>query len=259
MQPYGQHFLKNRNILKKICESLNIQSGDIVIEIGPGHGELAEEIVNSPADKIFLIEKDPALIPELKQKFKGRKQISIIEGDALTVLPELLNQEASQKIRLIGNIPYYITGYLLRLIGESSKKPTLSVFMLQKEVAERICALPPRMNRLAASVQIWAEPSIILNVPRGEFNPPPKVDSSVISLETINMEGVNLNTYYKMAHTLFQQPRKTILNNLYPLSSKKGVTKEKLISILEDLDIAPGDRAQNLRPEKILELSTFLK
>ena len=164
MQRLGQHFLKNRSVAKKIVAALELAPGDTVVEIGPGHGELTELLKREAWNvnrniKIIAVEKDRQLAEQLRKKFAEDKNIEIIEGDALRILPELCSalhtsrstiQDShstlhASRFKIVGNIPYYITGHLLRTIGELPKKPSLSVLMVQEEVAERIAA-KPRMN-----------------------------------------------------------------------------------------------------------------
>ena len=152
-QKLGQHFLTNPAVAKKIAASLEVETGDTIIEIGPGHGELTEEIVASSEKreaKIILIERDVELVAGLREKYKTNTRIEIHEGDVLEVLPALATRYSllATRYSLTGNLPYYLTGFLLRTIGELEHKPARSVFMIQKEVAERIVARPPRMNRL---------------------------------------------------------------------------------------------------------------
>ncbi len=241
----GQYFLKNKEKLRKIVEALELKDGDVVIEIGPGHGELTKELrMQNSECRIIAIEKDKKLAEDFKEKFKGDKNIEIIEGDALKVLPRLIqNSEFRIKnYKIVGNIPYYITGYLFRILGgleyseekqasytssraklttghSGAGKPELIVLLIQKEVAERVCAKSPQINLLAASVQIWAEPKIIGYVSRNDFKPAPKVDSAIIKLTPVTFQLLsrlkcNNEKYYKFIKILFKQPRKTIVNNL---------------------------------------------
>lgn len=249
---YGQNFLRNDGALKKIAAALDIQKSDTVIEIGPGHGELTSKLLEYKPEKIICIEKDRDLIPALKGKFESAE---IIEGDALEIIPELLKKETN--IKLAGNIPYYITGFLFREIGDSENKPKLTVFTIQKEVAERIVSGPPEMNRLAAMVQAWSEPKILFSLPKEDFSPKPKVDSAVIALKSrASGEFPNLKNYFSLAKSLFQQPRKTIANNL--LSAYKNISRQEMEKVLADSGLNPEMRPQNLRPENILELSSKL-
>lgn len=193
MQRLGQHFLKNKTALEKIAGALELKEGDVVVEIGPGHGELTELLFAS-AKKITVvaIEKDRNFIASLQEKFtagSAHGTFGVIEGDALKILPQtvegLARDGAVGSYKIVGNIPYYITGKLLRVMSDLKEKPERTVLLVQREVAERICAKPPEMNRLAASVQFWAEPKIIGLVSKENFSPPPKVDSAIILLKTV--------------------------------------------------------------------------
>src|SRR3989344_4758001 len=266
MKKLGQHFLTKKTKLQKIVGALDLRADDSVIEIGPGHGELTNELrIKNYELKIIAIEKDEEFVRYLQEKFAQDKNIEIIEGDILKILPELAKSR-----KIVGNIPYYITGHLLRIIGELKNKPSLVVLTVQKEVAERICAKPfgiahgkPRMNLLAASVQFWAEPEIIDYIPKTDFWPQPKVDSAIIKLKSITVSmrphekcyEIGAEEYYKLIKILFKQPRKTILNNLRATNK----TKEEIIKILGELKINPEDRPQNLSVEQIKELSTQIK
>ncbi|MBI4993852.1 hypothetical protein HZC33_02775 [Candidatus Wolfebacteria bacterium] len=182
----GQHFLKNKQKLQKIVEAIDLEKGDFIIEIGPGKGALTIPLFEKYKElncKIIAIEKDSRLAQDLRNRISSG--VEIIEGDALKVLPQIIQNYKLQTInyKLVGNIPYYITGYLFRILGELKNKPSKIVLLIQREVAERVCAKPPEMNLLAASVQFWAKPEIISYVSRKDFLPPPKVESAIIKLE----------------------------------------------------------------------------
>lgn len=257
MQRLGQHFLTNRRVLEKITAALCIKPGETIIEIGPGHGELTELLADKLlAFRIVTIEKDKSLVQFLKNKFQkniSNKQIEIIEGNALKILPEIIYKLQTTSYKLIGNIPYYITGHLLRIIGELTNKPELIVLTIQKEVAERIVCQPSKMNLLAASVQFWAEPEILGIIPKKDFKPMPKVDSAIIKL-TPKSYILNSKFYYPFIKILFKQPRKTILNNL----REGGWNREKIKEICEKLKINPELRPQNLTLLQIMELPLTL-
>ncbi len=261
MPKLGQHFLKNHGVLVLIASSLDIRDNDVVIEVGAGHGELTQELkteslkLKSGGVKIIAIEKDPELAELLKKKFAGDSQIEIIEGDALKVIPRLVGSLKLQvtSYKLVGNIPYYLTGKLLRTIGELPNKPAVCVFTIQKEVAERIVAQPPHMNRLAASAGFWARAEIIGRLPRADFNPPPNVDSAIIKLTAMPLDTeTNQKDYYRAVRALFSQPRKTVLNNL---AGKKICSKEELIKKLRDINLEHNIRPQNLTLENIAQIA----
>ncbi|MDW8280042.1 MAG: rRNA adenine dimethyltransferase family protein, partial [bacterium] len=164
-------------------------------------------------------------------------------------LPKLI--PSNKKFKIVGNIPYYITGRLLRKIGELEVKPEICVFTLQKEVAERICAQPPNFNRLSAILGFWAECQIIKIVPRQFFSPKPRVDSAIILLKSKNnFKEVDFKKYCFLVNILFRQPRKTILNNLLFLSKNK----KRWLNLLNILKIPPLDRPQKLNIYQIINL-----
>jgi 16S rRNA (adenine1518-N6/adenine1519-N6)-dimethyltransferase len=270
MQKLGQHFLKNTAALQTIVDALGIAKGDTIIEIGPGHGELTMplmHVMGKFGDAITSIEKDRALIPSLVAlgKKEGPSPLTIIEGDALKLLPDVARglgvgpSAPAKQYKIAGNIPYYITGKLLRVIGDLENKPERTVLLIQKEVAERICAQPPAMNRLAASVQFWAEPSIVALVPRKDFSPPPDVDSAIILLRTIS-EGENdrpalgAELYYRAVRAIFAQPRKTLLNNLSAVVAGGG-KKAEVSKLLEEIGVVLDARPQDLTISQIIAIS----
>ncbi|MEK7635889.1 MAG: 16S rRNA (adenine(1518)-N(6)/adenine(1519)-N(6))-dimethyltransferase RsmA [Patescibacteria group bacterium] len=272
MTKLGQHFLINKKKILKIVETLELKDGDTVIEIGPGHGELTTAIIERLEDlkierfKIVIVEKDRELVRALEQKFKTKNKLEILEGDILRILPEIIFQFSNLSIsnyKLVGNIPYYITGYLLRILGELKNKSLLIVLLIQKEVAERVCAKPSKMNLLAASVQFWAEPKIIGYVSKKDFRPQPKVDSAIIKLK-VKSEKLKIKPedYYKFIKILFKQPRKTILNNLMAgVRNKKLKIKDKkgIMEKLSKIGINPQARPQDLSLEEIVKLTALFE
>ena len=264
----GQHFLKDRRKLEKIAAALEIGPRDTIIEIGPGHGELTEHLVTVDSKRVIMIEKDPRLVNFLKEKFQitstKSQNIEVVEGDILKILPTLQSKLEIQNSKLVGNIPYYLTGYLFRKISELESKPELIVFTIQREVAERICASPPKMNLLAASVQFWGQPKIVGYISKRSFSPPPKVDSAIIKI-TISSQAsghwlermdpgdtTEAEKYYKFIKILFKQPRKTILNNL-----REGfkLPQEETEKRLQKLAVSPKLRPADLSFSDINKLS----
>lgn len=217
MQRLGQHFLKNRAALNAIAEAVAPNANDVVIEVGPGHGELTDFLARAIGAKgrLILLERDTVLARALKEKYNGDSRIAIREGDALDLLPVIVGDLPRGEYRIAGNIPYYITGKLLRVVSELERRPVKAVLMVQKEVAERMSAVPPAMNRLAASVQFWADAKIVMRVPKKDFTPPPDVDSAVIALTTkTSAPPIAASRYYRAVRAIFSQPRKTVFNNL---------------------------------------------
>jgi len=258
----GQHFLKNKSAIKKIIDALEIKSGETIIEIGPGSGALTFPILEKCRTsnlecKIIAIEKDPHLVNQLTSKLVNWEGgVEIIHGDVLAILPGLINQLTTQltNYKIVGNIPYYITGKLLRTISELGSKPSLTVLMIQKEVAERVVAQPPKMNLLAAATQFWARPKILFSLKPNNFDPPPKVDSTVIELKTKSekRKANESENYYKLIRIIFKQPRKTLLNNL---KSGLSLSKEEIEAALLKENLAPNARPQDLTLENIKNLT----
>ncbi len=251
MQKLGQHFLKDNSVLEKIVNAIDLASNDVVIEVGPGHGELTDKILmGGKKIKLIIIERDKIFVEKLKEKYKTFKNVEILSGNALEILPSLIKNLENYKI--VGNIPYYITGFLFRILGDTKNKPTLSIFTIQKEVAERIVAEPPKMNLLAASIGCWAKSEIVSIVSKSSFSPPPKVDSAIIKLVT-RVGYKETPNYYEFIRALFKQPRKTISNNL---SVYKKISKLDLENIFKENRLSGTLRPQNLKIEQIVKLST---
>lgn len=262
-QPLGQHFLKNSKAIAVAIQALNLRAGETVIEIGPGEGALTLPLAEACATagaRLVAIERDGELARQLVGRWSlaGEERVlEIIEGDVLQKLPELINKPTNQQAnwKLIGNIPYYITGSLLRLLSELPHKPQITVLMIQKEVAQRLAAKPGQMNLLAAATQIWATPTTLMHLPPRDFSPPPKVHSTIIKLETKNVElqTEELERYYRALHILFKQPRKMLVNNL-----AEAVEKSRAAAFLENLGLAPNARPQDLTLAQCLQLSQLL-
>jgi 16S rRNA (adenine1518-N6/adenine1519-N6)-dimethyltransferase len=261
----GQHFLKNPSVVTKITAALDIQQGETIFEVGPGHGELTislREPCRNKGAKLIVVERDEALATALESRLAEEKtgdSVTVVRGDILeeakTGLFSRLAGETHYKI--VGNIPYYLTGHLLRIVGDLERKPERAVFMIQKEVAERATAQAPDMNRLSASIQYWSTPKIIARVPKSDFSPPPEVDSAIIVLETKNPQPKNAEAYYQAVHAIFAQPRKMVINNLMDRESREGPydTKEKILELLAELHIDAKARPQNLTVAMVSNLA----
>ncbi len=258
----GQHFLKNKPAIQKIIASLELKTGETIVEIGPGKGALTIPLIEEcrkTGCNFIAIEKDVALADQLRHK--GIMEVRA--GDALKELPRLIEKLKIDNWKLVGNIPYYITGKLLRILSELENKPTLTVLTIQKEVAERIISTPPRMNLLSAATQFWAEPKILMNLKSVDFDPAPEIDSAIIKLESRkkNLESSSIENYYRLIKVVFKQPRKTLLNNLsegLALSKTEGFGKNKteITKILEQIGLKPDIRPQNLDINTLIILAS---
>ena len=252
----GQNFLKDDAVLQRIIESANLSKSDVVIEIGPGQGVLTEKLAKV-CKKVIAIELDDRLIPILTEKFKNNGKIEIVHDDILKInLVDLISNfqfPISNKIiisndtilknnpdinyKVIANLPYYITSSIIRLFLETKYPPQEMILMVQKEVAERICAQAGKMSILAVSVQYYAKSEYLFTVPKESFEPMPKVESSVIKItRNNNQETKNkqeIKDFFKVVRVGFSAKRKTLINNLSNgLSIDKKEIEEKLNTIV---------------------------
>ncbi len=247
----GQVFLKNRRYLEKIIKELELKPKEVVIEIGPGTGSLTEILLENEVE-IIAIEKDLSLYSFLKERFKNNPNLKIIKGDIRNILKNtkfqktIAKQTSKSNFKLVGNIPYYLTSYLFRLLIDLEKKPKIIVLMVQKEVALRIKAKPPKTNLLAALLQLFFEIKIVDFVSKDNFWPKPKVNSAIIKLALKPEIFSSQNEKGKVIKVIkagFSQPRKLLINNL---SENLSLNKQKVKDIFNILKIAPNSRAQNL-------------
>jgi len=225
----GQNFLIDKNILDKIIATADISKKDTILEIGSGLGTLTKELAQR-AKKVITIEKDKKLIEILKQTLKNYKNIQIIQGDILR--SDLCKGRTSRlkSYKIIANLPYYITSPVIRMFLELNNQPQQMTLMVQKEVAQRICAKPPRMNLLAVAVQFYASPKIIFSVSKNSFWPRPKVDSAIIKISQIKKpEGIDSKKFFQLVKAGFSSPRKQLANNLEKiLNIPRSQTKRAL-------------------------------
>ncbi|MEI6478653.1 MAG: 16S rRNA (adenine(1518)-N(6)/adenine(1519)-N(6))-dimethyltransferase RsmA [bacterium] len=246
----GQNFLNSGGAINTIVETGRLKKGDTVLEIGPGKGALTKKLLETGAD-VFAIEKDDLLIPVLEELFE--KEISsgklrLIHGDVLEFDPKEYKLEA-QKYKLIANIPYYITGELIRRFLSEIPQPELMVILVQKEVAERIVVRDGKESILSISVKVYGEPKYIQTVKAGSFFPAPNVDSAILLIDNIskkNFSNIDEQKFFKIVRAGFAHKRKTISSNL-----KEFISKERL----NELGINEKERAEKLSLEQWIKLS----
>ncbi|HCA41772.1 MAG TPA: ribosomal RNA small subunit methyltransferase A [Bacteroidetes bacterium] len=218
----GQNFLTDVNISKKIISFLEIEDGDTVLEIGPGHGALTEHLVSLDIN-LTAIEFDKFVYEELKNKY-GVK-LNILSEDFLKT--DLTKLFTGKKLKIIGNIPYYITSQILFKLFENHKIISRSALMMQKEVAMRLKSEPnsKEYGILSIFTNLYTIPKIAYSVPRTVFFPKPKVDSSVVSFDfKINVEEpVQPELFREVVRTSFNQRRKTLRNSLRKFFDDKNI------------------------------------
>jgi 16S rRNA (adenine1518-N6/adenine1519-N6)-dimethyltransferase len=243
----GQSFLIDKKVLKKIVEVADLSKNDSVLEVGPGIGNLTIELAKK-VKKVIAVEKDEKMVEILKERLKEKriKNVEIVNEDILKFLPSF---KLRRSYKVVANIPYYLTSRLIRNLLEAKRRPKLIVLMIQKEVAQRICAKPPKMNLLAVSVQFYAKPEIVSFVSRNCFWPRPKVDSAIIKISNIKKQKPTKEEklFFKIVRAGFSHPRKQLINNLSKgLKKNKKIVKEWLLNC----GISPDKRAENLSIEE---------
>lgn len=249
----GQNFLANPRILDKIVAAAEISKDDIVLEVGPGTGNLTKKLATK-AKRVIAIEKDRRLIEQLKEKFKN-SNVEIIEGDILKIKTNNL-QLITNNYKIVANVPYYITSNFLRMVFEDWPKPKLIVLTIQKEVAQRTTAKPPKMNLLALSVQFFAEPKIIGYISKENFRPQPKVDSAIIKLTPKSQKpDIDTEKFFKIIRAGFSGKRKQLTNSLtHNLNKTKGIIEESLKNSCLNLKA----RAEELSLNEWIELTDLI-
>ena len=251
LKRYGQHFLNDKRILTAIVDALDPRPSDTVVEIGPGRGSLTE-ILAQRSGRLIAIEIDRALAEQLKKKFAGNPTVEIVQDD---VLEADIHSFAGNDFLLIGNVPYYITTPILFNAMEPPI-PRRSVFLVQREVAERMAALPGSESYGALTVNIAAVASveISLAVDAQSFEPPPKVDSSVVVLTPKRLPLVDvdsLESFRRFVQASFSLRRKQMQR---VLRTVRGLSPSDTAHILAQSGIDPSSRPEVLSPEEFAHL-----
>lgn len=239
----GQHFLTDKNILEKIVRAGEIASDDLVLEIGPGEGALTKSLLETGA-KIIAIEKDDDLIPVLSKKFAkeiASGKFSLLHSDVLDTREFLEDFFQNKNYKVVANIPYYITGKIVRFLFSLKTLPTVIVLLVQNEVAER--AVSEKESLLSLSIKAFGTPRYRGKVKAGSFSPPPKVDSAILSIENISREffsDIKEEKFFEIIRAAFSQKRKTLLNTIFSEDKDRG--REIL---------ARAELLSSVRPEEI--------
>lgn len=248
----GQNFLHSKKALHDMANIGDAKAGELVLEIGPGKGALTEILLHKGL-RLIAIEKDHRMIPLLEERFAQELQrgaLTLIEGDALSesIWTEVVAKHGIKEgnYRVIANIPYYITGALLRHFLEHGPRPSSLTFMVQKEVAQQIMARENKESILSLSVKIFGTPHYGGIVKRTAFSPQPNVDSAIIHIDNIGLhyfsDEATVPRYFELLHKGFQSKRKTLLNNLSRYFDKNKSDVEQLFASLRiDLRTRPED------------------
>ena len=258
----GQNFLISNEVVEKIVDCSNISKDDLVIEIGPGLGTLTKELLEK-AGKVVAIELDKKMLSILKDRFSLYHNFSLINKDVLKVdLNKLIKEEKEKngfkRAKIVANLPYYITTpIIMKLLEEKLDLESITV-MIQKEVADRLVAIPGEKDTgaITYSVYYYSEAESVLEVPNNSFIPEPEVTSKVIKLNIRKEAPVEVKSrkvMFRIIKCAFMQRRKTLLNAL--VNAKVFLNKEEGLKILKELNLDENIRAEKLNLQNFAEIT----
>lgn len=256
---FGQNFLVDDSVLEKIVEAGNVSKEDTVIEIGPGLGNLTEYLLDK-AGKVIAFEIDADMIEILKSRFGDKDNFKLVNADIMEVD---LKEYIKGSVKVIANLPYYITTPILFKLLEYKEYVTDIVIMVQREVAERLLATPKgkEYGVLTVNTNYVSDASLVTIVPNTSFIPAPNVTSAVVKLE-INLDkakGIEDEELFKrLVKAAFSARRKKVINSVMN-ANVFSVTKEELTSYIVSLGFSENVRAEEIPTEKYIELANMLK
>ncbi len=241
----GQNFLVDRGALHKIVEAAELQPGDVVLEVGPGIGQLTR-LLSEAAGRVIAVELDRRMVEALRQELAGRPNVETVQGDILALDPAAL--AGARPYKVVANLPYYITSAALRHLLEAQPPPSLLVVTVQREVAERIAAGPGEMSMLAVSVQFYGHPRRVARIPAGAFFPRPKVDSAIVRIDVYPpgerpIQVEDTGRFFDVVRAGFGQKRKQLRNSL---AAGLQISSEQAAEALRQAGIEPARRAETL-------------
>ncbi len=264
---FGQNFLTDLNVLKNIVSAAEITRDDNVIEIGPGIGALTEQLAQA-AGEVLALEIDQDLIPVLAEVLAPYDNVTVLNQDVLQAnLPELIKQQftdPSRPIKVVANLPYYITSPILMNLLAAPVDWAAICVMMQKEVAQRLTAQPgtKQYGALTLGIEYQMTAEIAFNVSRRVFVPAPNVDSAIVVLKPrttpLPVQPFNKQKLFGFIRGCFAHRRKSLWNNLQATIGKQPAVKEKMQAILTALAISPQTRPERLTLEQFIELANAL-
>lgn len=260
---FGQNFLVDPHVLSKIIQAADITKDDCILEIGPGIGCVTQQLLEH-AGKVVAIEIDNLLIPILEDNFENYSNFKLVHNDVLKVdLHQLFQEEANgKKVKVVANLPYYITTPIIMMLLENKLPIETITVMVQKEVAQRMDALPgsKQYGAITVALNYYASSRLVANVPRNCFMPRPNVDSAVIQLKLHEEAPVKVKDetlLFKLIRGAFAQRRKTLLNTLFS-QGNLGISKDDLKAILDDSGIGSSTRGETLSLEDFANLTNLI-
>jgi len=252
----GQNFLIDRNIQRKIIDACKLACEDIVLEIGPGRGELTNLIARAGVKKLYAVELDALLAQTLTKAFQDTSRVEIISGDILKVDLEKYFR-GFKNLKVVGNIPYYITTPILERVVTLRDTIALALFTVQKEFARRIVATPgsKEYGSFSCFVRYYADARILFSIPRTCFRPMPEVDSCVLKLAPRYWRGaapLNEKMLFRIIRSAFNQRRKTLRNSL-----KESLPPHILGIFFETRHIGPNTRPEQISLDDFITLTNL--
>ncbi|MBZ5562009.1 MAG: 16S rRNA (adenine(1518)-N(6)/adenine(1519)-N(6))-dimethyltransferase RsmA [Acidobacteriia bacterium] len=247
----GQHFLRDPRLRRRIAESLDLLPDDLVVEIGPGHGEMTE-LLAQRAPQVTALEIDAHLAELLQEEFGGRSGIEILQADILaTDLGSLCRRHGRAQCFVFGNLPYYITSPILHHLFSFASCIRAMALLMQREVAERVVAQPGSRayGYLSVLAQLHAQPRITLEVPPGAFSPPPQVDSALVDFRMVprfvSWTTGEIRAFLDFVKRCFAQKRRNLRNNLAGIYARNGLEQ----ALMRE-QVLPNARAEQLTLEQ---------
>lgn len=259
---FGQNFLIDGHVIEKIIRAAEITKDDTVLEIGPGIGTMTQYLAEA-AGKVYAVEIDRNLLPVLDETLADYDNVTVINDDILKVDIKKLLGESAESVKVVANLPYYITTPIIMGLFENHIPAKSITVMVQKEVAQRMQAVPGTKDygALSLAVQYYAEPYIVANVPANCFMPRPNVGSAVIRLTKWEQPPVtvkNEGTMFKLIRASFNQRRKTLQNGINN-SPELHFTKEQVVEALKCMGLPESIRGEALNLEQFAKLSDLLE
>ncbi len=249
---FGQNFLTDQGeVLAKIMDVSGVEAEDSILEIGPGEGALTELLLGT-AKKVTCIEIDTDLEKILRRKYDDHPKFNLVMSDVLEVD---FDEKIGEKVKVVANIPYYITSPIINKLIENRRYVDEIYIMVQKEVAERICAKSGRdRSTLTLAVEYFGDAEYLFTIPKEAFTPVPKVDSAFMSIklrrDNVYEEKVSEDIFFKYVKAAFSNKRKNLANNMTSFGLPKDIAKAKL----EEAGIAPTRRAETLSIDEFISL-----
>lgn len=256
----GQHFLVDPSALDDSISAAEVSRQDLIIEVGPGLGVLTRRLAER-AGQVVAVELDSQLASFLERRFRKSANVSIVNADILTAdAPSLLRERLGTDVteyKVVANLPYYAASPIIRRFLEMPLKPRRMVVMIQKEVAESMCAAEGKMSLLSVGVQLYGVPRIVRRLGPAAFYPPPKVESAIVRIDVHDHPAVDadMGAFFRTVKAGFSAPRKQLRN---ALAQGLDIGPEAAAALLERAGISRQRRAETLSLEEWARLSSIV-